>query len=550
MSETADSDIILPELVRPARALLSVSDKTGLVEFARFLHNQGIELLSTGGSAKTIESAGLPVIEVSKYTGVPEMMDGRVKTLHPKIHGGILALRGLSSHSLAMDVHEIGPIDLVIVNLYPFTRALASGAEPTECIENIDIGGPAMVRAAAKNYGYVCVVVEPDHYTEVMETMAANDGATTKKLRRRLAVSAFSHTAAYDTAIANWFAGSYMAASGQEAAEFSNKLLIAANLNGHLRYGENQHQAAAVYLGDNARAGVARAEQLQGKALSFNNISDTDAAYELVAEFMPYNGAACAIIKHGNPCGVSVADRQMDAYLNALSCDPISAFGGIIAFNAPLEKDTAEEIIKLFVEVIIAPDITDGACNVLKSKKNLRVLNAYALPDSADAGVMVKSIAGGYLAQSRDTGCVLKDDLRVVTKRAPIDEELRDMLFAFRVCKHVKSNAIVYAKDRRTIGIGAGQMSRVDSSRIAVWKAGKTVKNVTDTLVETALGCQNSVVASDAFFPFSDGLLAAADAGATAIIQPGGSVRDDEVIAAADERGLSMVFTGMRHFRH
>lgn len=550
MSAPTAADLELPNLVKPVRALLSVSDKTGLVDFARFLSDRGVELLSTGGSAKALADAGLSVLDVSSYTGFPEMMDGRVKTLHPKVHGGILALRDLDNHARAMADHDIGPIDMVIVNLYPFTQTVASGASAPNCVENVDIGGPAMIRAAAKNHGYVSVIVDPAQYPVVMAAMTGHEGQIPFRLRRHLAGAAYSHTAAYDTAIATWFAGPYTAAVGEEADDFMPTLLVAGEKNADLRYGENPHQKATVYLDGSLRRGVARATQLQGKALSYNNLGDTDAAFELVAEFDPADGPACAIIKHGNPCGVGVSDNQVAAYQKALSCDPVSAFGGILAFNTPVLEETAQAIVGLFTEVIIAPAVSEGARVVLAQKKNLRVLTTDGLPDPATPGMMLRSIAGGYLMQSRDNGRVGPEVLKVVTKRAPTDQELTDLLFAFRVCKHVKSNAIIYTKGLRTVGIGAGQMSRIDSSRIAAWKAGEAVAKATDEAVKDALGCAGSVVASDAFFPFADGLLAAADAGATAIIQPGGSLRDDEVIAAADERGLAMVFTGMRHFRH
>jgi phosphoribosylaminoimidazolecarboxamide formyltransferase/IMP cyclohydrolase len=519
------------------RALLSVSDKSGLVELGRFLADRGVEILSTGGSAKLLAENGVPVREVADYTGFPEMMDGRVKTLHPKVHGGLLGLR--DKHADAMAEHGIGGIDLLVVNLYPFESTVARGAGFEECIENIDIGGPAMIRSAAKNHGFVTVVVDASDYVAVMDDMAAHDGATSLDTRRHLAAKAYARTAAYDAAISTWFAG-------QLGETFPERMSVSGSLRQTLRYGENPHQQAAFYVSGDPRPGVASARQLQGKELSYNNLNDTDAAYELVAEFDPAEQAAVAIIKHANPCGVAFGSSQADAYRRALACDPVSAFGGIIALNRPLDAETATEIANIFTEVIIAPDASDEAREIIAGKKNLRLLLAGGLPDPAAPGMMVKSVAGGYLLQSRDNGRVEREALKVVTKRAPSDRELDDLLFAFRVCKHVKSNTIVYVKDGATVGIGAGQMSRVDSARIAARKAldAAEAAGLAEPLTR---GC---VVASDAFFPFADGLLAAAEAGATAVIQPGGSMRDQEVIDAADEAGLAMVFTGMRHFRH
>jgi len=523
-----------------ARALLSVSDKTGLVDFARFLAGRGVELLSTGGSAKALRDAGLPVVEVADYTGLPEMMDGRVKTLHPKVHGGILARRDLAEHRKAMEAHGIAPIDLVAVNLYPFAATVAGGADRAACIETIDIGGPALIRAAAKNHAFVTVVTDAADYAAVTAEMAAQGGATTAALRERLARAAFAHTAAYDAAIAGW-----MNRAAQE--DFPPLLTLAARRRQALRYGENPHQAAAFYAaiepGAPPRPGVATATQLQGKALSYNNLNDTDAAFELVAEF---ERPAAAIIKHANPCGAAEAADLAAAYRAALACDPVSAYGGILAVNRPLDAALAAAIGKLFLEVIIAPAVTGEARALLAAKTNLRVLEAGRMPDPAAPGLAVRSLAGGYLVQGRDGGRVGPADLRVVTKRAPSERERSDLIFAFRVAKHVKSNAIVYAKAGATVGIGAGQMSRVDSARIAALKA----QDAAAAAGETAARTQGSVVASDAFFPFADGLLAAIEAGTTAVIQPGGSVRDDEVIAAADRVGLAMVFTGVRHFRH
>jgi phosphoribosylaminoimidazolecarboxamide formyltransferase/IMP cyclohydrolase len=518
------------------RALISVSDKTGLIDFAKFLTARGVELLSTGGSAKALRDAGLPVIEVSDHTGFPEMLDGRVKTLHPKVHGGILGIRGNAQHEAAMAAHGIAPIDLVVVNLYPFEATVAKGAAFEDCIENIDIGGPALIRAAAKNHEHVAVVVDTADYQAVSEAMTETGGATNLALRRRLAATAYARTGAYDAAISGWFAG-------QLGDAFPRRIAVGGELKQSLRYGENPHQQAALYLSGAARPGVASAQQLQGKELSFNNINDTDAAYELVAEF---DTPAVAIIKHANPCGVATGSSMAEAYAKALACDPISAFGGIIALNRPLDGPTAAEIAKLFTEVVIAPEADAAARAAFASKKNLRLLVTGGLPDPAEQAMTLRSIAGGYLLQSRDSGRIALADLKVVTKRQPTAQELADLLFAFRVCKHVKSNAIVYAKQGVTVGIGAGQMSRVDSSRIAAWKSREAAEKAGLSQPETV----GSVVASDAFFPFADGLLAAAEAGATAVIQPGGSMRDAEVIAAADEAGLAMVFTGMRHFRH
>ncbi len=516
------------------RALVSVSDKSGLAEFGRFLAGRGVEILSTGGSAKALTEAGVPVVEVASHTGFPEIMGGRVKTLHPKIHGGILARRDDTGHVAAMQEHGIGGIDMVVSNLYPFEATLASGADYDTCVENIDIGGPAMVRAAAKNHDFVTIVTDPADYAAVEAEMTANDGAVSAELRRRLARTAFGHTAAYDAMIAGWLAR-------EQGEAFPERMVLAGRRTQSLRYGENPHQQAAAYAGGPARPGVVSARQLQGKELSYNNLNDTNAAFELVAEF---DDPTVAIIKHANPCGVASRDSLAAAYAEALACDPVSAFGGIIAVNRALDAATAEEVAKLFAEVVIAPEIDAAAQAVLAAKKNLRVLTTGGLPDPAAPGVVVTPLAGGFLAQSRDNGRIDPAGLKVVTKRAPSARELTDMVFAFRVAKHVKSNAIVYARDGATVGIGAGQMSRVDSSRIAAWKAREAAPE------GEAPKTKGSVVASDAFFPFADGLMAAVEAGATAVIQPGGSMRDEEVIAAADEAGLAMVFTGMRHFRH
>lgn len=521
------------------RALISVSDKAGLEALGRALAAAGVEILSTGGSAKALAAAGIPVKEVASHTGFPEIMDGRVKTLHPKIHGGLLARRDLADHVAAQKTHDIPDIDLLVVNLYPFQATVAAGKGWEDCIENIDIGGPAMLRAAAKNHDFVTVVVDPADYDLLLAELAANGNASSLAFRRKLAQKAYAHTAQYDGAIANWM-----------AAQAGETLPESYSLSGTrvqmLRYGENPHQQAAFYRTNPPRAGVATATQLQGKELSYNNLNDTDAAFELVAEF---DAPAIAIIKHANPCGVAIAEKDNDlraAYQRALACDPVSAFGGIIAVNRALDAATAEDIVKLFAEVVIAPTISAEARAVFAAKPNIRVLETGTLPDPAAHGLSVKSLAGGFLAQDRDFGRINESDLKVVTKRAPSAAEMADLLFAFRVAKHVKSNAIVYAKNGATVGIGAGQMSRVDSSRIAAWKADEAAK-AAGAAQSFAKG---SVVASDAFFPFADGLLAAAAAGATAVIQPGGSMRDADVIAAADEAGLAMVLTGMRHFRH
>jgi phosphoribosylaminoimidazolecarboxamide formyltransferase / IMP cyclohydrolase len=525
-----------PNLARIERALISVSDKEGLIELGKALAAHGIEILSTGGSAKALRDAGLKVVEVSDHTGFPEIMDGRVKTLQPSIHGGILARRTDAGHQKAMNDHKIDGIDLVAVNLYPFEATVARGADFPTCVENIDIGGPALIRAAAKNHDFVTIVVDPADYPAVIAELANNKGATTLALRRKLAAKAYARTASYDSAIANWFAR-------QEGETFPERLTLSAQRVQTLRYGENPHQQAAFYSDGSQRPGIATARMVQGKELSYNNIGDTEAAYECVAEF---SGPAVVVVKHANPCGVAIAQDQYSAYLKAYECDPVSIYGGIVALNTTLEARTAEDLAKRFLEVVIAPDATEEALAVLARRQNVRVLLAGTLPDPSSAGMTLKSVGGGYLLQTRDNGHVKKSDLKVVTRRAPTPKEIEDMLFAFIVCKHVKSNAIVYAKDGATVGVGAGQMNRRDSSRIAAIRAAEA--GVLAGLKESpAVG---SVVASDAFFPFADGLLAAAEAGATAVIQPGGSLRDKEVIEAADEKGLAMVFTGMRHFRH
>lgn len=517
------------------RALLSVSDKTGLVEFGQALAAKGVELLSTGGTYKALADAGVPVIEVSAHTGFPEIMDGRVKTLHPKIHGGLLALRDNDDHVAAMEAHEIAPIDLLAVNLYPFESTVAAGADFDTCIENIDIGGPAMIRAAAKNWQGVCTVVDVEDYALVLEELEANNG-TTAEFRKKMSAIAYARTGAYDAAISNWYAE-------QLDVDYPKRKVFAGELKQTMRYGENSHQSAAFYTTGENRPGVATAEQLNGKELSYNNANDTDAAFELVSEFK--DDVACVIVKHANPCGVAIGDDMKDAYLRAYSCDTESAFGGIVAFNRTLNKETAEELAKIFLEVVIAPDFDDDALEVLKAKKNVRVLKTGGMPNAEDSADMVKTLSGSFLVQSKDNE-IFSDDFKVVTERKPTDEEMKDLKFAFTVCKHVKSNAIIYCKDNMTVGVGAGQMSRVNSCRIAAFRAEQAAKTAGDN----ESWAKGSVVASDAFFPFADGLIEAAEAGATCVIQPGGSIRDEEVIAAANERGLAMVFTGMRHFRH
>jgi phosphoribosylaminoimidazolecarboxamide formyltransferase/IMP cyclohydrolase len=529
----------VPPLVSVKRALLSVSDKTGLLDFARGLSERGVELISTGGTRKTLADAGLPVKDISEVTGFPEIMDGRVKTLHPMVHGGLLAIRDDAEHKAAMDTHGIGGIDLLCVNLYPFEDTVASGADYATGVENIDIGGPAMTRAAAKNHAYVTVVVDPADYAAVLSALDENNGQSPLELRKKLAQKAFARTAAYDAAVSNWLASQI----GNEAPDYR---AMGGKLAEIMRYGENPHQSAGFYTTGERRSGVATARQLQGKTLSYNNINDTDAAFELVSEFDPKRTKAVAIIKHANPCGVAEGSSLKAAYELALRCDPVSAFGGIVALNDTLDAEAAEEIVKIFTEVIIAPAATDEAIAIVAKKKNLRLLVTGGLADPRAAGLAIKSVAGGLLVQSRDNGVIDDLDLKVVTKRAPSAQELADLKFAFRVAKHVKSNAIVYAKDGATVGVGAGQMSRVDSARIAARKA-LDATEAAGLSTPLTKGC---VVASDAFFPFADGLLSAAEAGATAVIQPGGSMRDDEVIAAADEAGLAMVLTGMRHFRH
>ena len=526
--------------VKIKRALLSVSDKAGLAELGAALVRHGVELVSTGGTAASLRASGLVVRDVSDLTGFPEMMDGRVKTLHPNVHGGLLAVRDNPDHIASLVEHGIGAIDLVIVNLYPFAQTVMKGAARDEIIENIDIGGPSMVRSAAKNHVSVAIVTDPSDYAELIAAMDANGGMTDFDFRRRLASKAFSATAVYDAMISQWFA------FADQQQVFPDMMAMTANRSEELRYGENPHQQAALYIPASQHAnGIAQATQLQGKALSYNNYNDADAALELVSEFRD-GPPTVVIVKHANPCGVASAPTLLEAYMAALACDSVSAFGGIIAVNRPLDAETAEAMAGIFTEVVAAPSASDEAKAVFAKKKNLRLLLTGDLPDPARGGLSVKSIAGGYLVQSRDNGRVTQDMLKIVTKRHPTPQELADSMFAWTVAKHVKSNAIIYAKDGCTAGIGAGQMNRLESARIAAWKA-KDAAEKAGWAVPRTIG---SAVASDAFFPFADGLLAAVEAGATAVIQPGGSIRDAEVIAAADDAGLAMVFTGMRHFRH
>jgi len=518
------------------RAIISVSDKSGLTDLGAALARHDIEILSTGGSARALAEADIPVTEVADHTGFPEIMDGRVKTLHPKIHGGILARRDSSEDQAAMATHGIGAIDLIVINLYPFEATVASGAGYDDCVENIDIGGPAMIRAAAKNHAHVAVVTDPSDYDEIVIALDTNGGALPAELRRRLAAKAYARTAAYDGAITAWL-------SGELGEDFPETHVTSGKRAAVLRYGENPHQSAALYIGGPARPGVAQAEQVQGKELSYNNLGDADAAFELAAEF---DAPAIAIIKHANPCGVAIADDLVDAYRAARKCDPVSAFGGIVAANRPLTGPLAEAITEIFTEVVIAPDADAEARAVFAAKENLRLLLTGEMPDPRSARRYIKPLAGGFLLQDRDAGHITAADLKVVTRRQPSEQEIADMLLAFTIGKHVKSNTIVYARNGATVGIGAGQMSRVDAARIAAHKS----KEAAEAAGETEPLTKGSVAASDAFFPFPDGLLTTIEAGATAVIQPGGSVRDDEVIAAADDAGIAMVFTGMRHFRH
>jgi phosphoribosylaminoimidazolecarboxamide formyltransferase/IMP cyclohydrolase len=522
------------------RALLSVSDKSGVVELASRLNKGGVELVSTGGTARALRDAGLPVRDVSDLTGYPEMMDGRVKTLHPLVHGGLLAVRDNPEHQEAMDTHDVQPIDLLVSNLYPFRETVARGASREDIIENIDIGGPSMVRSAAKNHAFVTIVTDPEDYPALLEQMAENDGATTLDFRKTMAAKAFAATAAYDAAISSWFA---FADQGEMFPERLNTGFVREST---LRYGENPHQHAALYLPDGpASLGVPQAEQVQGKELSYNNLNDADAALGLVAEF-PADMPAVVIVKHANPCGVAQAGTLVDAWRQALACDSVSAFGGIVACNVPLDGPTAEAITQIFTEVVIAPGADEAARKAFAAKPHLRLLLADELPDPARPGLDMKTIAGGLLLQSRDAGVMTAAELEVVTERKPTDAEVADALFAWKVAKHVKSNAIVFARDGATAGIGAGQMNRRDSARIAAVRAREAAEAAGWAEPRT----KGSAMASDAFLPFADGLQAAVDAGATCVIQPGGAMRDKEVIKAANEAGLAMVFTGMRHFRH
>ncbi|MGV8937658.1 MAG: bifunctional phosphoribosylaminoimidazolecarboxamide formyltransferase/IMP cyclohydrolase [Allorhizobium sp.] len=529
----------IPNKVKIRTALLSVSDKSGVVELARALSAMGVRLLSTGGTHKAIAAAGLTVTDVADITGFPEIMDGRVKTLHPNVHGGLLAIRDDAEHIAAMATHGIEPIDLAVINLYPFEAVRAAGGDYPTTVENIDIGGPAMIRASAKNHAYVTTLTDPSDYDALLSALAADDCQIEYALRQQFAAKAFARTAAYDAIISNWFAEAL-------SIETPACRAIGGALKEKMRYGENPHQSAGFYVTGDQRPGVATARLLQGKQLSYNNINDTDAAFELVSEFLPANGPACAIIKHANPCGVATGESLVSAYQRALACDPVSAFGGVIAFNHTLDAATADEIVKLFTEVIIAPDASDEARAIIGRKANLRLLVTGALPDPRASGITAKTVSGGLLVQSRDNVVVEDLQLTVVSKRQPTDTELQDMKFAFKIAKHVKSNAVIYAKDGQTAGIGAGQMSRVDSARIAAMKAEDAAKAMGLTQPLT----HGSAVASEAFYPFADGLLASIAAGATAVIQPGGSMRDAEVIAAADEHNVAMVFTGVRHFRH
>jgi phosphoribosylaminoimidazolecarboxamide formyltransferase/IMP cyclohydrolase len=530
----------MTDLVPIRRALLSLSDKTGLEKLAEGLARHGVELVSTGGTAAKLRESGAVVRDISDLTGFPEMMDGRVKTLHPKVHGGLLGVRDNPEHAAALEEHAIAPIDLVVVHLSPFEATVARGASRDEIIENIDIGGPSMVRSAAKNHAHVAIVTDPADYEELLGELNANDGATSYEFRKRLAAKAYALTAAYDSTISQWFA------FADQGERFPKVWTRASLLLMPLRYGENPHQQAALYepIGPHA-PGIAQAKQVQGKELSYNNLNDANAALELVAEFRD-GPPTVVIVKHANPCGVASADSLLEAWNAALACDSVSAFGGIVATNQPLDAATAEAITQIFTEVVVAPDADEDAKAIFAKKKNLRLLLTDGMPDPKRPGQTIAVIAGGILVQDRDNGSITRDELKVVTKRQPTEEEIRDCLFAWTVAKHVKSNAIVYAKNGSTAGIGAGQMNRRDSARIAAAKA-KEAAETYDWAEPRTVG---SAVASDAFFPFADGLLAAVEAGATAVIQPGGSIRDDEVIAAADEAGLAMVFTGMRHFRH
>ena len=527
------------DLVPIRRALISLSDKTGLADRARALAGMGVEILSTGGTLRALVEAGLEALDVADMTGFPEMMDGRLKTLHPRVHGGLLGRRDLAADRDAMTEHGIPEIDLLFVNLYPFEATVAAGAPFGECVENIDIGGPAMLRAAAKNHAFVAVCTDNDDADAVIAAMQAHDGATPLELRKRLAAKTYARTGTYDASVSAWFAGQ----TGEEAPDYR---VFGGRLIDALRYGENPHQAAAFYASGEPRPGVASARQVQGKALSYNNLADADAAFELAGEFAPADGPVAVIVKHANPCGVARGESVLDAYERAFAADPVSAFGGIVAFNETLDAEAADALTKIFLEVVIAPDADEAALDILSGKANLRVLLTGGLPDPRQTDWMAKSVAGGLLVQARDTGHVSPSDLKRVTDRAPTDEEMADLLFAWTVCKHTKSNAIVYARGGVTAGVGMGQTSRLEAARLAASKAEATaLEHGWD-----APATRGSVCASDAFFPFPDGLLAAVEAGATAVIQPGGSIKDEAVIAAANEAGIAMVFTGMRHFRH
>ncbi|MEO6358956.1 MAG: bifunctional phosphoribosylaminoimidazolecarboxamide formyltransferase/IMP cyclohydrolase [Sphingomicrobium sp.] len=530
----------MTDLARVRRALISLSDKSGLESLVEGLKRHDIEIVSTGGTAAKLRELGAEVRDISDLTGFPEMMDGRVKTLHPKVHGGLLGVRDNPDHVAAMADHDIAPIDLVIVNLYPFEATVARGANRDEIIENIDIGGPSMVRSAAKNHAHVAIVTDPADYDTLLAELDANGGQTTLNLRKRLAAKAYALTAAYDSMISQWFA------YADQGERFPPTWSFAGTLAMPLRYGENPHQKAALYLPRGPSVpGIGQARQVQGKELSYNNLNDASAALELAAEFRD-GPPTVVIVKHANPCGVASADTVLEAWTQALACDSISAFGGIVAVNRPLDGPTAEAITQIFTEVVVAPDADEAARAIFGRKKNLRLLLTGELPDPARSGQTLAVIAGGLLVQDRDNGRVARDQLKCVTKRQPTEQEVADCLFAWTVAKHVKSNAIVYAKDGATVGIGAGQMNRRDSARIAALKAHEAA----DTNGWPHPRTIGSAVASDAFFPFADGLMAAVDAGATAVIQPGGSIRDQDVIAAADDAGLAMLFTGMRHFRH
>ncbi len=520
-------------MIKIKRALISVTDKTGVVDFAKFLDSQKIEIISTGGTAKLLKENNIKVKDISEFTGFPEIMDGRVKTLHPKVHGGLLAVRDNKEHLKAMELHDIEQINMVIVNLYAFEETAKKNASFEETIENIDIGGPSMIRSSAKNHKFVAVVVNPERYEGIIEIMKQNNNSIPEEISKALAGEAFTRTASYDSAIATWF-------DNQLSVEFPEKIALTANRKSILRYGENPHQKAALYVADSNIPSVANAKFLQGKELSYNNILDADSAYELVSEFQQ---PSAVIVKHNNPCGVASSENLAEAFEKALNCDPVSAFGGIFAFNREVDKTTAEKAAKIFCEVIIAPSYTKEALEIFSSKKNLRVLEIGHIKNANQISEKkIQAIKSGFLLQDKDNIVLDVNNLKIVTKRKPTDREMEDLLFAFTICKHVKSNAIVYAKDLATIGIGAGQMSRIDSSRIGAWKAKEVNKNS-----ESAEG---SVLASDAFFPFADGLEAGAKEGITAVIQPGGSVRDEEVIEAADKNNIAMVFTGIRHFRH